>query len=361
MAATGALSQIEGAHRSFATRVADLSLAASLDADARPSPGDLCLARVTRLGQHRHIELVSGRRAQLQVGDTLILAFGNRYATDQYEALVPPSLEPCHLVAAGGIASVAVSRNVSMKPPTEIRPLGILRDANGAVLNLSRWGWPGVSTPANASSQPHMIVVVGSSMNAGKTTLCSNVIRTLRECGLNTAALKLTGTGSGGDLWKYLDSGAIEAMDFGNVGLASTAGMEVRALEAAIGRLCAAVTPRADIIVAELADGILQRETAQLLQASSLRARIGSLLFAGSDPLGTIAGVELLANWGLEVSAVSGVLTMSPLAVREFSSFCNTPVIFAEDAAPQAIAAHLFAPAIAQQVNQQGRKHVAQR
>lgn len=350
-------SLIEGAHRSFATRIADLSLASSLDTDAKPSPGDLCLARVTRLGQHRHIELVSGRRAQMNVGDTLILAFGNRYATDQYDALVPPTLDACHLVAAGGIASMAVSRHISMKPPTEIRPLGILRDAKGVALNLSRWGWPGVGTPVGAASQPHMVVVAGSSMNAGKTTLCANVIRTLRDCGLSTAALKLTGTGSGGDIWKYLDAGAIEAMDFGNVGLASTAGMDVRALDAAIGRLCAAVTPRADIIVAELADGILQRETSQLLQASNLRSRIGSLLFAGSDPLGTIAGVQLLANWGLEVSAVSGMLVTSPLAVREFSSFCNTPVIFGGEADPQVIAAHLFAPAIVQPV----KKHAAQR
>ena len=353
----GLSSQLQAAHRSFATRIADISLAHSLDTEARPSPGDLCLARVTRLGQHRHIELVSGRRAQMNVGDTLILVFGNRYATDQYEAVVPANLENCHLAAAGGIASLVVSRHVNMKAPTEIRPLGVLRDANGGALNLSRWGWPGVATPSSATSQPHMVVVAGSSMNAGKTTLCANVIRTLRDCGLSTAALKLTGTGSGGDIWKYLDAGAIEAMDFGNVGIASTAGMDVRTLDAAIGRLCAAVTPRADIIVAELADGILQRETSQLLQASNLRARIGSLLFAGSDPLGTIAGVELLATWGLEVSAVSGMLVTSPLAVREFSSFCNTPVIYGDDKDPQAVAAHLFAPAIIQPV----KKHAAQR
>ncbi len=353
----GLSSQIASAHRSFATRIADLGVAAGLDSKATPSSGDLCIARVMKVGQHRHVELVSGRRAQLNIDDTLILAFGNRYATDQYEAVVPPTLDPCHLVAAGGIASMVVARHVNMKPPTVIQPLGILRDANGVALNLSRWGRPGVGAPTSANGQPHMVVVAGASMNAGKTTLCSNVIRTLRKCGLNVAALKLTGTGSGGDLWKYLDAGAIEAMDFGNVGIASTAGIEVPALDAAIGRLCTAVSPRADIIVAELADGILQPETSQLLQSSNLRSRIGSLLFAGSDPLGTIAGVELLARWGLEVSAVSGMLVTSPLAVREFSSYCNTPVIFGDDADPQAVAAYLFAPAIAQTV----KKHAAQR
>ena len=190
--------QLCGAHRAFATRIADLSLAASIDPHARPEAGDLCIARITRLGQHRHIELVSGRRAALAVGDEVIVAFGNRYASDQFEALIPPTLGDCHLVAAGGIASMVVSRHAIMKPPTDIRALGILRDANGVALNLSRWGWPGVATPANAPAQPHMILVAGTSMNAGKTTLCANVIRTLRECGLRASALKLTGTGAGG-------------------------------------------------------------------------------------------------------------------------------------------------------------------
>ena len=349
--------QLRAAHRAFATRIADLGLASSLDPKATPAAGDLCLVRVERLGQHRHIELVSGRRAALAVGDELIVAFGNRYATDQFEAVVPPTLGECHLVAGGGIAAMVVSRHVNMKLPTDIRALGILRDANGAALNLSRWGWPGVATPTNAPTQPHMILVVGTSMNAGKTTLCANVIRTLRECGLRASALKLTGTGSGGDLWKYQDSGALEAMDFGDVGLASTAGMDIRVLDAAIGRLCAAVSSQADVIVAELADGILQRETSQLLQASSLRARAGSILFAASDPLGAVAGIQLLSSWGLDVSAVGGMMTASPLAVREFSAFCNAPVIFSGEASAQDVAKHLFTPAN----SQSPKKHAAQR
>jgi hypothetical protein len=348
--------RLREAHRAFATRIADVRLAASLDTNAKPQAGDLCLARVTRLGQHRHVELVSGRRAALTVGDELILAFGNRYASDQFEALIPQSLTDCHLVAAGGIASMVVSRHVNMRLPTEICPLGILRDANGVVLNLSRWGWPGVASAVNAPAQ-HMILVVGTSMNAGKTTLCANVIRALRECGLSVSALKLTGTGAGGDLWKYQDSGALEAMDFGNVGLASTAGMDVRVLDAAIGRLCAAVSPRADVIVAELADGILQRETSQLLQASNLRARVGSILFAASDPLGAAAGVQLLASWGLDVSAVGGLMTASPLAVREFGAFCNAPVVFSGEASAQDVAMHLFTPAS----GQSAKRHAAQR
>lgn len=336
---------ISTAHRSFATRTADLALAARLDRSKTPEAGDLCLATVTKVGHHKHIELVSGRRAPLAVGDTLLLVYGNRYATDQFEAVVPEAPGPCHLAAAGGIAAQVLSRHTATRPPTDIVPVGILCDSNGVALNLRRWAWPGVASSTSKGVRQHLVLVVGSGMNAGKTTACANLVRTLKSCGLRTAALKLTGTGSGGDLWRYLDAGAFQAMDFGNVGLASTAGMDLRELEAAVGRLCAAVSPEADIVVGELADGVLQRETRHLLQSASLRERAGSVIFAAGDPLSGAAGVQLLGEWGLEVAAVSGLLCASPLAVREFRAFMSTPVIFAEEEDPHSIAARILAPA----------------
>lgn len=336
---------LRNAHRAFATRNADLGLAAGLDRRKTPEPGDLCLVSVERIGHHRHIELVSGRRAPLAVGDTLLLVYGNRYASDQFEAVVPAKVKPCHLAAAGGIAADVISRHSTTKAPTEVLPAGILCDSNGVALNLRRWAWPGVTSSASRGVRQHLVLVVGSSMNAGKTTTCANLVRTLKACGLKSAALKLTGTGSGGDLWRYLDADAFQAMDFGNVGLASTAGMDLRELEAAVGRLCAAVSPEVDIIIGEIADGVLQRETQHLLQSTSLRERAGSIVFAGADPLGTAAGVQLLAEWGLDVAAVSGLMCASPLAVREFRALMNTPVIFADEEDPHSIAARILAPA----------------
>jgi Domain of unknown function (DUF1611_C) P-loop domain len=333
---------INNAHRSFATRNADLGLAAGVDRRKTPEPGDLCLVTVTRVGQHKHVELTTGRRAPLAPGDQLVLVYGNRYATDQFEAIVPETIAPCHLAAAGGIAAAVVSRHATVRPPTEITPSGILCDANGVALNLRRWAWPGVASSQARGVRQHLVLVVGSSMNAGKTTTCANLVKTLKACGLKTAALKLTGTGSGGDIWRYLDAGAFQAMDFGNVGLASTAGMDLRELEAAVSRLCAAVSPEADIIVGEVADGVLQRETQHLLQSAWLRQRADSVVYAAGDPLSAAAGVQLLGDWGLDVAAVSGLMCASPLAVREFRSFMNAPVIFAEQEDPHSVIARVL-------------------
>ena len=69
-----------------------------------PEAGDLVLARVEELGRHKRLELVSSRRATMFEGDEIVIVYGNRYAPDQFEGIVPDHLGRCRLVAAGGVA-----------------------------------------------------------------------------------------------------------------------------------------------------------------------------------------------------------------------------------------------------------------
>ena len=97
-----------------------------LDNGIKPNVGDLVLARVQEIGQHERIELANGRRARMFAGDEIVVVYGNRYAPDQFEAIIPDTLASCHLVAAGGIASLLLSKHDSMKDPTTIAPIGLL-------------------------------------------------------------------------------------------------------------------------------------------------------------------------------------------------------------------------------------------
>jgi hypothetical protein len=102
-----------------------------------PQAGDVVLGRVVKLGQHVAIQLADGRRASLFEGDEILVAYGDRYAPDQFEAEVPDNLGLTHLIAAGGLAGTVLSAHSSMKAPTLIQPLGLLTDARG-VVNLRR-------------------------------------------------------------------------------------------------------------------------------------------------------------------------------------------------------------------------------
>src|SRR5690606_16965549 len=103
-----------------------------------PRVGDLVLARVDAIGSHSGLHMVNGRRRHLFVGDEIVVAYGNRYASNQFEAVVPETLGPCHLVAGGGIAARALSWHTHMwRGPTHITPIGLVADSAGQRLNVA--------------------------------------------------------------------------------------------------------------------------------------------------------------------------------------------------------------------------------
>src|SRR5512143_4080875 len=129
-------SRMQQAKIPFSARRVSRSAMSLLVHAGTPRPGDLVLARVDKLGQHKHLELTTGRRARLFPGDEIVLAYGNRYAPDQFEAEIPADLTACHMVAAGGIASRMLSRHDKISAATGITPLGLIADHSGQVLNL---------------------------------------------------------------------------------------------------------------------------------------------------------------------------------------------------------------------------------
>ena len=129
------LSQVK---RAYSTRrVPRSAIKTLLTGGVKPKAGDLVLAQVVKLGSHQRLELPSGRRATMNPGDEIIVVYGDRYAPDQYESYVPTDLGACHLTAAGGIASRAVSWHDRLSGPTQIKPLGLLGCAERKPLNLA--------------------------------------------------------------------------------------------------------------------------------------------------------------------------------------------------------------------------------
>ena len=187
--------------------------------DVIPAAGDFVLARVKKIGHHSGLELVHGRRSALFVGDEIIVCYGHRYAPDQFEAQVPGDLGPCDLVASGGIASRMNYRHANMKVPTAIEPVGLLVDRQHRRINLKDTALPKL---ASLMSRPYTIAVVGTSMNAGKTTTAAALIRGLVNAGYNVGAAKITGTGSGRDTWLMTDAGSKLTLDFTHAGFPST-------------------------------------------------------------------------------------------------------------------------------------------
>lgn len=319
--------QLALAKWAFTTRRVPVSAAHGvLSGAARPQPGDLALARVIRLGQHRFLQSPNGRRQNLFVDDEIVAVFGHRYAPDQFEALVPDALGPCHLVASGGVISTVRVSHARMGRPTEVLALGLLADAQGAKVNISRFRLgdvPGAGTPA-----ARVVAVLGTSMNSGKTTVAANLIRGLKAAGLSVGAAKVTGTGACGDGFHFTDAGARPVLDFLDFGYTSTYQLGHEEVEQIFRRMMQHLDAAGvDVVVLEIADGLYQSETAALVQQPAFRARVDGIVFAAADSMGAAAGVEWLERRGIPVIAVGGVITAAPLAVREARRATRLPVI----------------------------------
>ena len=322
----GLFSQVKQA---YTTRHVNLdALATILTGDLIPQAGDIVLARVEEIGQHKRIDLATGRKAHLFPGDLIVVGYGNRYAPDQFEAEVPLDLSPCHLVAAGGLAGTILSQHIKMELPTILTPLGLLGDSQGQRQNLANWTLSSTKDLSHIDEQPYTVAVVGTSMNSGKTTTAANLIKGLVNSGLKVGAAKITGTGSINDIHFMQDAGASLVADFTDVGFPSTYLTPVTELEKILTTLLNHLAAtKVDVIVIEIADGLYQEETSKLVSSLAFRRYVDSVLFAANSALAATAGVAWLKNFQIPVLAISGVVTMSPLAARETSQATGLPVL----------------------------------
>ncbi len=315
--------RINKAKAAFSTRRVPRDHIKTLLSDEQaPKAGDLVLARVTGIGSHKNIELPTGRKASLVVGDEIIVAYGTRYAPDQYEAYVPDSLEPCHLVAAGGVAATAARWHARLSGPTEIKPIGLLGRANGSVINLRDH-----AVDINRSRPPALVFAVfGTSMNAGKTTTAAGIVRGLSRAGHNVGVAKITGTGSGGDLWMMRDFGAVAALDFTDAGYTSTFGVAPeRIVDASCNLMRHLTQAGCNVAVLEIADGLYQAETAAIAASERLQSLLTGVFFAAGDAMGAASGAQRLVDLGHNLIGMSGAFTQSPLAIHEAVAACGVP------------------------------------
>ncbi|MBK1787220.1 DUF1611 domain-containing protein [Prauserella cavernicola] len=298
--------------------------------DVTPRPGDVVLARIEEIGMHTRLESPVSRRQTLFVGDEVLVAYGHRYAPDQFEAEVPGDLRPVHLVAAGGVAALATAKHARVADPTAVRPLGLLADAHG-VVNLDRFAprrLGAETAPHRTGGRPTVIGVLGTSMNSGKSTTVASLIRGLVRSGLRVTAGKATGTGAGGDPNGFADAGASQVLDFTDFGFPTTfrlAHEQVRAI--LLSLIDELSVPGIDVVVVEIADGLYQHETSNLVADPVFPRVVDRVVFAADGAAGAVGGVGLLRERGVPVTAVSGVLTSAPLAMREARSVLDVPVI----------------------------------
>ena len=130
-------------------------------------------------------------------GTRAIFVFGNRYAPDYYEGTVPEKVtESLDVLARSGIAGEVHCKNAKVKDPTRIKFEGYVVDAKGNVLNTRRFSKVVPRSTEKSPDRAKMILIVGTSMNSGKSMTAAACCWALSTLGYSVRGTKVTGTAS---------------------------------------------------------------------------------------------------------------------------------------------------------------------
>jgi len=308
------------------------SLIKQYDAALQTAPrvGDLVFGEISELGHHRLVESRTARLHTLNIGTRAVFVFGNRYAPDQFEGLVPETLnEHVDLFSRGGVIGKVVSQNQLIGAPTRVRVLGYVCDTDGMPINTRDHVLLHPKHDTRKARGAKLILCIGTSMNSGKTHAAAACCYSISSMGRDVRAAKITGTASLKDILLMNDCGAGYIADFTYFGYPSSYLMEPEKLlwmfnsfDMKYGN-----NPK-NYLVVEFADGIFQRETAMLLKMPEVRARIHRLIFCAPDSSAVYGGLQVLREqFDLVPDAISGLCSSSPLAMREIQTFTELPIL----------------------------------
>lgn len=241
---------------------------------------------LSRPGPFSRVELKTGRLVEVLQGDQILGALGDRAATleatGEWRQINDMLL--CDLLTPAGLFARETSHSGVLAPFPELRYLGHVK-VGGRKVSMKDFAINGKRRKLKLPT----IMVIGTSMSAGKTTAAKVVVRQLRGAGLKVIGAKLTGAGRYRDVLSMGDAGAEHIFDFVDMGLPSTVypAAEYRtALEPLLGHLAGL---KADVMVAEVGASPLEPYNGEVAM-EALGDNIAFTILCASDPY-AVAGL----------------------------------------------------------------------
>lgn len=257
----------------------------------RWATGDYVVCEVVGTpGPLYRVELVTGRRTPVLPGQHIVGAFGARAATVECVGDWRDIGEDGRLHQLTGAGLLG---KVSSNSPWAGRPMELLyrgHAVRGDKLNIADF----ITCPTTTFEMP-MVLVVGTSMSAGKTLTGRTIVAELKALGFRVAAAKLTGAAGYKDALSFADAGADRVLDYVDAGLVSTvcgrADFEA-GLETLLAMIAGADT---DVVVGEI--GASPREPYNGMAAlARLAPHVRVTALCASDPYAAL-GFCQACNW----------------------------------------------------------------
>lgn len=253
------------------------------------------------------IELASGRMINAMPGNHLVGAFGNRAATlEGVGSWTDIENDRMSAMTSAGLFGAITSLSAMIPRTVELNYVGhALRNGKKVCMADFAVG------PRTGKFNVPTVLLVGTSMSAGKTTTGRLVVQEFERSGKSVVGMKLTGAGRYRDILSFRDAGATAVYDFVDAGLPSTVVPEPVFRKAIRPLLCQAASHEPDIAVVEAGASPLEpyNGTAAI---DELGDNLFCTILCASDPY-AVVGVE--KAFGLKPDLVSGPAASTSAAI----------------------------------------------
>ena len=286
---------------------------------ARWANGDFVVCEMLDEGPFR-IEIPSGENDSISRGDHLIGALGTRAATLQAvgtwsaveDDLLLDTLTPA------GVLGRCTSASLPPPPMAKVRYLGHAT-RNGEPCTMHGAVEP---IPERALKAP-VVLIIGTSMDAGKTVSAVAIVRELTGMGLRVAGAKLTGVGRYRDILAMRRAGAFFITDFVEAGLPSTIA-PVDEYEIALLHIRSSLAAQEpDVVVAEAGASPLEPyngDAAVRLLADNVQMTV----LCASDPY---AVVGVITAFNKEPDLIAGRATSTSASIALVEKLASIPAL----------------------------------
>lgn len=277
---------------------------------------------------YNQLELTTGRMSTLKKGDTLAVALGNRKALKGFVGEVPQKLQAgdiIHILNLGGVAGICTSANLKeVGKPLQAKVIGAIVGANNQPINIKQFKL--FEPRKNLKSSAPLIIVSGTCMNVGKTSVACEIIKHMSRAGFKISAAKLAGVAAMKDTENMKDYGAKQAVTFVDAGYTSTVKNNGTAVFTAKGAIDYLSADKPNYIVIEFGDGIFgEYGVLDILKDKEIQKNTTVHIGCAHDPVGAWKLFDVCKEIGAPLNIISGPVTDNSVGADFIAKNLNIP------------------------------------
>lgn len=257
-------------------------------------------------GKNNVFEHTTGRLGKLFQKDVIPGVLGYRKALKEYSGKIPTTInigDELYFLCESGLVGEIQGFNESWGQPMKVKILGSVLQNNQQV-NINDFG---LHPNESSNKSAPIIVIAGTSMDCGKTTMICKIAEHFKNNGHKIAGAKLTGVAFMQDPLKMIDAGIHPVVDFVDAGLPSTCGDANKVVAAANSIIKEINKSKPQVIIAEFGDGIMgEYNVTKILENEWFKKQVKILIISANDFVGCWGAKKIISKLGLKINLITG-------------------------------------------------------